>query len=82
MLMLLLSWRGCLIGRAPVCLPQVRELRMRDMRSLSGSSAHIQRLITADTRRLGTALREVRVCSEGRSTDLRAEMQHSSAHSG
>ena len=41
--------------------PQVRELRMRDMRSLSGSSAHIQRLITADTRRLGTALREVRV---------------------
>jgi len=34
---------------------------MRDMRSLSGSSAHIQRLITADTRRLGTALREVRV---------------------
>ena len=33
---------------------------MRDIRSLSGSSAHIQRLMTADTRRLGTALREVR----------------------
>ena len=33
---------------------------MRDVRSLSGSSAHIQRLITADTRRLGRAVREVR----------------------
>jgi hypothetical protein len=41
-------------------LVQVRELQLRDIRSLSGSSAHIQRLLTADTRRLGAALREVR----------------------
>ena len=38
---------------------QVRELQLRDIRSLTGSSAHIQRLLTADTRRLGAALREV-----------------------
>ena len=38
---------------------QVQQLQMRDMRSLSGSSAHIQRLLTADSRRLTAALREV-----------------------
>ena len=38
---------------------QVQQLQMRDMRSLTGSSAHIQRLLTADHRRLSAALREV-----------------------
>ena len=38
---------------------QVQQLQLRDMRNLSGSSAHIQGLLTADHHRLSAALREI-----------------------